>query len=538
MLDKMRQQSQSAIILLLFGFIIFVFVFSFGAGSEGFRSGGCGRAGIAALVNGEGISDMHFQFHYDQQLRMALSQKKQGSFLRREDKLALRQQVMQTLVDQALLLQAAQRIGLHVTDEERNQSIRSSPQFMDDNQRFNFKMYKMVVQRYYQTTMKLFEEVWRDQMLAQRMAQIVMDTARVTDEELNQAYVMRETKVDLAFVRVPASMYIKDAVPVEKDIQEFLKNQTGRVEAFYNSHSDRYHKPKKVQVAHVFFEVRKEYDEEQVTDKREQAELTVDDLKKGADFTKQAKDYSEDDATREKGGGLPMLTLDAMTARWGAPFAEAAFELEPDGTSEVVKSDKGYHVIKCQKIVAAEDHPLEEVKAEIAKEILTDDRANQKAKAEAQRLQAGIKQGKQLEELAPPQPETADRKPTKGLHTQQTGKIARMGGFVPPIGIDEDLARAVFELTKEKPIPDKVFELAPPAGLGRPSYVVVQLKERVEPDMTAFPEAKSALTNQFLANRRQGQLAAWLQHQNKTGQIEVNQAFLVDVANPGQRRGQ
>jgi len=534
MLDKMRQQSQSAIILLLFGFIIFVFVFSFGAGSEGFRSGGCGRAGIAALVNGEGISDMHFQFHYDQQLRMALSRKKQGSYLRREDKLALRQQVMETLVDQALLLQAAHRIGLHVTDDERNESIRSSHQFMDDNQRFNFKMYKMVVQRYYQTTMKLFEEVWREQMLAQRMAQIIQDTARVTDEELLQAYTMKETKADLAFVKVPAHMYLKTSVPDEKDIQEFFKDHMDRVEEFYNSHSDRYHKPKKAQVAHVFFEVRKEYDQEQETDKREQAELTVDDLKKGADFTKQAKDYSEDDATREKGGVLPLLTLEALTARWGAPFAEAAFELEVGGTSGVIKSDKGYHVIKCQKVVEAEDHPLEEVKTEIAKEILTNDRAKARAKAEADRLLAGLKQGKQLEELAPP--ETADRKPAAGLHTQQTGKIARMGGFVPPIGVDEDLARAVFELTKEKPVPDKVFELSPPAGLGLPSYVVVQLLDRVEPDLTAFPEAKPVLTNQMLAGRRQGQLAAWLQHQRETAQIEVNQAFLVDVAGPGQRR--
>ena len=537
MLTKMRQQSQSAIILLLFGFIIFVFVFSFGAGSEGFRSGGCGRAGIAALVNGEGVSDMHFQFHYDQQLRQALAQKKQGSVLRREDKLALRQQVMETLIDQALLIQAAQRIGLHVTDDERNQSIRSSPQFLDDNQRFNFKMYKMVVQRYYQTTMKLFEEVWREQMLAQRMAQIILDTTRVTDEELLQAYLMKETKVDLAFVKVSASMYLKAAVPQEKDIQEFLKNQMGRVEEFYNSHSEKYHKPKKVQVAHVFFEVRKEYDEEQTTNKREQAELTEDDLKKGADFAKQAKDYSEDEATREKGGDLPLLTLEALTARWGAPFAEAAFGLEPDGTSGVVKSDKGYHVLRCLKIVAAEDHPLKEVQAEITKEILTDDRANAKAKAEAQRLLAGLKQGKQLKDLVPPQPEPAGKKPKSGLQVQQTGKIARMGGFVPPIGIDEDLAGAVFELTKDNPVPDRIFELSPPMGLGRPSYVVVRLTDRVEPDMTAFPEAKKVLTNQILAGRRQGQLTSWLQHQREAALIEVNQAFLADIATPGQRRG-
>jgi hypothetical protein len=80
-----------------------------------------------------------------------------------------------------------------------------------------------------------------------------------------------------------------------------------------------------------------------------------------------------------------------------------------------------------------------------------------------------------------------------------------------------------------------VFELSPPAGLGMPSYVVVQLKDRVEPDMTAFPEAKAILTNQILAGRRQGQLAAWLLHQRETAQIEVNQALLADVVRPGAR---
>jgi hypothetical protein len=283
-------------------------------------------------------------------------------------------------------------------------------------------------------------------------------------------------------------------------------------------------------VAHVFFEVRKEYDSEQETDKREQAELTVDDLKKGADFAKQAKDYSQDDATREKGGELPLLNLEALTARWGAPFGEAAFGLDPEGVSGVVKSDKGYHVIKCLKVVAAEDHPLKEVQAEIAKEILTNDRANAQAKAEAERLLAGLKQGKQLEDLVPPKPESGEKKAT--LEAQRTGMIARMSGFVPPIGVDEDLARAVFELTKKTPVPDRIFELTPPMGLGMPSYVVVQLVNRVEPDLTVFPDAKPVLTNQLLTSRRQGQLVAWLQHQRDTARIEVNQAFLVDVAPP------
>jgi parvulin-like peptidyl-prolyl isomerase len=364
------------------------------------------------------------------------------------------------------------------------------------------------------------------------MAQIIQDTARITEEELQRAYVMKETKVDLAFVKIPASMYKKSAAPQEKDIQDFLQTHKDRVEEFYNSHTDRYHKPKKVQVAHAFFEVRKEYDKEQEADKREQADLTVYDLKKGADFKKQVKEYSEDDATREKGGELPVLTLEAMSARWGAPFAEAAFALEPEGISGVVKSDKGYHVIKCLKIIEPDDHPLEEVQAEIAKEILTIDRAKQQAQSAAERLLAGLKQGKKLEDLVPPKPESAQE---ATLEVQQTGMIARMGGFVPPIGIDEDLAKAVFDLTKDKPVPDRVFELSPPMGLGLPTFVVVRLLDRAEPDMSAFPDAKPVLTTQLLASRRQGQLTAWLQYQREKARIDVNQAFLMDVTPPGVR---
>jgi parvulin-like peptidyl-prolyl isomerase len=306
------------------------------------------------------------------------------------------------------------------------------------------------------------------------------------------------------------------------------------VEKFYNSHNDRYHKPKKVQVAHVFFEVRKEYDQEQETEKREQAELTVDDLKKGADFAKQARDYSEDDATREKGGELPLLTREAMSARWGAPLAEAAFELKLEGLSEVVKSDKGYHVIKCLKIIEAEDHPLEKVKAEITKEILTNDRAKQKAKSKAEGFLANLKQGKKLEDLVPSVPET-EKKPGKlTLEVQETGMIARMSGFIPLIGIDENLSKIAFDLTKDQPVPDKVFEL--PAPLGLPTYVVFRLKDRAEPDMSAFPDAKPLLTNQLLAGRRQGQLTAWLQHQREKAHIEVNEALLMDVTPQAMRR--
>jgi peptidyl-prolyl cis-trans isomerase D len=532
MLEQMRKQSQSAIILLLFGFIIFVFVFSFGAGSEGFRSGGCGRGNLAAVVDGEEITETDFQYHYDQQLRTALSQRQQGKTFRKEDKLQLRKQVLDSMIDRALLIQAAKKIGLHVTNDERNASIRKA--FKGENEEFDFKRYKVYVTRYLNTSPPIFEEAWRQQMLAERMANIIQDTARVTSDELLQAYIARETKINLEFVKVAAGMYVKDSAPEEKDIAEFAENNGKRIEDFYKTQEARYHKPKKAQVAHVYFELRKDYDTEQATDKKEQAELTVDDLKKGGKFEDQAKEYSEDEATREKGGDLGMLNKEALSARWGTAFAEAAFKLEEGKFSDLVKSDKGYHVIKCLKIIKAEDHPLEEVKLDIAKELLTTDRAEAKAKAEADRLFAGIKAGKKFSDMIKA-PVIDPKKPIKqfGPQVGSTGLIARMGGFIPQIGMDEELAQAAFALTTDNPLPDKVFKTASPFGPS--AFVVFKLSERVDPDMEAFKENQDVLRNRVLAGQRNRQLAAWLKHKRAIADIEVNQALVADVTPPGLR---
>ena len=95
------------------------------------------------------------------------------------------------------------------------------------------------------------------------------------------------------------------------------------------------------------------------------------------------------------------------------------------------------------------------------------------------------------------------------------------------LGVDEDLARAVFELTKEKPVPERVFQIKSP--FGQPTFVVVALKDRIEADLDAFAEKKDELRQQSLGKRRQVQLASWLQNQRDRSEIEVNQGFLMDT---------
>ncbi|HOX45571.1 MAG TPA: SurA N-terminal domain-containing protein [Myxococcota bacterium] len=543
MLDKMRTQAQSAIVILLFGFIIFVFVFSFGAGSAGFRSGGCSGMPVAAMVNGEPITEDTFLFAFRTDLRNTLANRKERG-LKREEKLAMRQRVIESLIEQTLLIQAAREVGLRVSDEERNADIRKSPMFLDDNKRFDFSKYKLIIQRYFETSPTVFEEMWRQQMLAQRMSGVIQEAARVTDEELEQSYRLHESKVDVEYVRLSSAMFRQDAQATDAEVAEFLGANRARVEAAYKERDAQYNKPKKVQVAHVFFETEQGASEDVVADRKERAELTHEDLVKGAEIAAQAKEYSQDDATREKGGELPLMGRDELTARWGAPLAEAAFALKEGELSGVVKSDKGFHVFKVLKVVEAEITPLEKVEQELARGLLLEERAGAKAKAEAERLFAEMKAGKTLEELLPKPAETADpaqpadapkAPPAPKPQARKTGLVARMMGYLPQLGLDKALARAAFALTKEQPYPEQVFEVDNP--LGGKEYVVFRLADRAEPDMGMFAQAKEDLRLEILRGRRAAQLRTWLSDRLAQARVETNESLLTDVDPQAIRQG-
>ncbi len=65
-------------------------------------------------------------------------------------------------------------------------------------------------------------------------------------------------------------------------------------------------------------------------------------LDAGEDFATLAKEYSEDPGSAAAGGALGWFGREMMVA----PFAEAAFALEPGQVSGPVQTDFGYHIIK------------------------------------------------------------------------------------------------------------------------------------------------------------------------------------------------
>ncbi len=80
---------------------------------------------------------------------------------------------------------------------------------------------------------------------------------------------------------------------------------------------------------------------------REEVEKILDSLKtKKISFEDAAKKYSDDNSTAIKGGDLGEFSR----RRWVIPFDEAAFNLKKNEISEIIRTQYGYHIIKCTEI--------------------------------------------------------------------------------------------------------------------------------------------------------------------------------------------
>jgi peptidyl-prolyl cis-trans isomerase C len=84
-------------------------------------------------------------------------------------------------------------------------------------------------------------------------------------------------------------------------------------------------------------------------------------VKGGEDFAKVAGEVSKDPGSKTDGGDLGFFTKDRMVA----PFAEAAFQMEPNQISEPVKTQFGWHVIQVEEKRTKPVPTFEEMKEQV-----------------------------------------------------------------------------------------------------------------------------------------------------------------------------
>ena len=138
------------------------------------------------------------------------------------------------------------------------------------------------------------------------------------------------------------------------------------IKAYYQSHVDRYRVGETRRASHILIPVAKNASEADHKVARAKADELLAKLKANSgDFAKLAREHSQDTISAAKGGDLDWFGRGAMVKA----FEDAAFALKEGQTSDIVRSDFGFHIIRLTGLRPEQLKPIAEVKAEIVAEI-------------------------------------------------------------------------------------------------------------------------------------------------------------------------
>ncbi|MEJ2044896.1 MAG: peptidylprolyl isomerase [Reinekea sp.] len=153
------------------------------------------------------------------------------------------------------------------------------------------------------------------------------------------------------------------------------------IENYYNAHQNEFAR-KQAHVAHIVIRVHSAMSAAEQQAAQQKARDVLAKLGKGEEFAALATEYSDDLYSAENGGDLGWVTANSIDPA----FAKAVFDLEPGQTSDIVKTQYGYHVIKLLDPLKQQVAPLSQVEGDIRYQL------RQKAKqAETERLLNSIK---------------------------------------------------------------------------------------------------------------------------------------------------
>ena len=173
-------------------------------------------------------------------------------------------------------------------------------------------------------------------------------------EQISQAGMTPEKLKENIRTGLQQSRWVKSQVKTPEVTDDQAKT-------FYDSNIQEFEQPETVKASHILFMVDPDASADVVKQKEAAAAKAAERAAAGEDFTKLAKELSEEPGASESGGDLGFFPKDRMVPE----FAEVAFAQKVGDISKPVKSQFGWHVIKVTDKKAAGTVPFDQVKEQV-----------------------------------------------------------------------------------------------------------------------------------------------------------------------------
>jgi peptidyl-prolyl cis-trans isomerase D len=399
MLDRMRRHKgwlkwSLAIVILAF---IVLYIPSF------LKSDAAANSDVVASVEGRDITVGRFRAAYQRQMQAYRSQFGGNVDEKMLKQLGIDQRIVQQMIEEETALAEASKLGITATDEEVRTRIASMPGLQENGQFIGEQRYRQLLQM--QTpplTVSDFEDQIRRAITIEKLRSALTNWITVSDKEVEDEFRRRNEKVKLAIVafaadkfregldatdaeltayydahkndlKVPEKRKVKYALVDTQALRNTITVSADDVKRYYEDNEQQYSTPEQVRASHILFKTDGKNDDAV----KKQAEEVLAKAKSGADFAKLATEYSQDDASKVKGGDLDFFPKGQMVPE----FDKAVFSMKVGEISDLVKSQFGYHIIKLVDKKPAAKKTLDEVRAQIEDQLKWE-----RAQAEAQRV--------------------------------------------------------------------------------------------------------------------------------------------------------
>jgi len=381
LMRRQRRALQVGLLLVVAAFVASLFVF----GTRGFDGGG--PPDTVATVNGERISFERYQRRYQAYYDAYAQIYRERFSSELAERLGLAQQVVNDLVQEALVVQRARAEGFELSDEELNARIQAIPAFQDGG-RFVLKRYEEFLRRR-GISAAAFEDEVRRELTRARVEATVRGSVTVSEVEIEQAFAMRREEVRAAWALVELSPLVAAATAADSELPDYLAKHgdefrqperrrvqyvllaekdftkpigDAEVEKYYAAHQKEFETPHQVRAAHVLARVPDTGGSAAEDKARAKIVDVIRRAKAGEDFAKLARELSDDPGSAPNGGDLGLVSRGEMVPQ----FEQAVFALKKGEVSpEPVRTPFGFHAIKVVAVQEGGRKPLREVAAQI-----------------------------------------------------------------------------------------------------------------------------------------------------------------------------
>lgn len=496
-------------ILLVFCGAMVITLIPGGLGS-GFSFGGGPGVGVVAKVGSEDVTTIEVQ---RQARQMMQQQFPRGNAMAAQLLPYFTNQAVQQLILQKAVLNEAERMGLRTSDEELRDELQHGQFAATFFPGGNFIGQEAYEERLQQAnlTVPQFETGVKDQILVNKLRGMVGGAATVTDAEIRQEFIKRNTKVKFDYAVLKKDDLLKTINPTDTELKAFYdRNKAsyanaipekrklsyvlietsklaantsvsdGEMQSYYDQHRDEFRVPEQVNVRQILIKTPLagpdgKVDANALDAARKKADDVLKQVKAGGNFEELARKYSEDPSSKNGGsvgwvkrGGFPVPDVE-----------KAAFSLPKGGNSDVISAGYAFVILHVDDKQDAHAKSLAEVKGDI-EPILKQQKAARAAENQADSLVSQARSNGLAKAAA-----------AKSLQPVDTDFISRTDSL-PGIGTSQPFTDAVFN-GREK-APAEMVQL--PQG-----YAVYEVEAVKPPQTPTFDEIRTRVQNEFKNER-------------------------------------